>query len=682
MERTALDAVRRVQSTAERAKNAAKRNPITSGTIALGTVGGLWFASQLLGSQSRTEPALTTLYTDDTCNETTLAQVLHKAKDLDAKSVDTPKDQEHFEGLMDNWTKAAALYSQAGKCDKAHYARGRLCYEGRGYVYDPEYGIQLYERAAFSSNGGGNKDAMYALACIALRLAHKKATGPGRPSFTEGDRRKYLYEAASLLRLAQDHEGARRTLSSFSDRLDPTRWIRNTREYITKAAEKNLSARSQIRDIAQYRPKNDFFDFARYDADVESDSEWRGWGQRVRRIDNLIDFFWITWSPTAHNAEVSKLIDDARSGKDMRQMASAGLVGLKYAKKAEEQSDLNVTTRIRKEAETMLQEAAINGDASAMMGRYDALRDIVWSSLYTQVEKEKASAEIKKVLDQGVRTGSREFLLARASYYADLAWHAEREGQRDAEGEHRKKARADLYQAADRGDWSALESYRGFELEGHNSKNRTHLEGRGVVVVPIPAALAMAVESATVVFSSEGSDANQTPGLMDLNVNMNKVNGGGVIVAKGDNRLRVTWPDMSKISEAEALEKLRGAYKTILSEVKTIISAVEEHPRVILEAIRHELFGQNDPYKLTARALLGAMESEKNIKVAFCVFAQPNVVLSYDEAFYRELGGTSDGDASDDGTSDDEDGGTSDGERGRPRHRVEQRGRGAEQGAL
>jgi hypothetical protein len=156
-----------------------------------------------------------------------------------------------------------------------------------------------------------------------------------------------------------------------------------------------------------------------------------------------------------------------------------------------------------------------------------------------------------------------------------------------------------------------------------------------VVVVPLPAALAMAVESATVVFSSGGSDANQTPGLRDLNDNMKEVN-DGVIAAKGETRLRVTWPDMSKLREEEALEELRGAYSTILSEVKT----VKGHPLVILEAIRHELFGQKDPYKLTAEALLGAISqltvNQKHTKVALCVFDNPNVVVSYDEAFYRE----------------------------------------------
>jgi hypothetical protein len=632
MKRGALDAARRVQSTAESAKNAAKRNPITSGTLAtMGAVGGLWFASQLLGSQSRTGPGSEMLYTEQPCDEKTLDQALEELKELDSTD-DTPTSQTHFENLMANWTTVAGLYAKAGNCDKAHYALGRLCYEGRGYVYDPEYGIQLYERAAFATNGGGNKDAMYALACIALRGADKHKSGIVKHSFTGGAKREYLYEAASLLRLAQGHEGARKTLSSFSDRPDPMRWIGKTREYITKAAESDLRALSQIQDIAAYSPKNEFPNFANYYVDVDRNrhSTWSGWGRRVLGITRLIDPLWITWSPHKHNPEVSELLKEARIGKDMRQKASAGLVGLKYAKQAEAQNDPEVTTRIRKEAETLLKEAAIKGDASAMMGRYVALRDIVWT-LDTAEEKEKANAKMKTVLDQGVRTGSREFLLERARYYKLQAWYAQTEGQTQAESEHRSKEREDLYQAADRGDWSALESYRGFDFDGHNSGNRIELENRGVVVVPLPAALAMDVVSATVVFSSGDSDSNQTPGLRDLNDNMSEVN-GGVIDAKGENRLRVTWPDMSKISEADALEKLLGAYKTILSEVKG--------QWVILEAISRELFGKNDPYKLTAKALLGAIsqltDHQKHTKVALCVFDNPTVVVSYDDAFYSE----------------------------------------------
>ena len=638
MERAALDAVRRVQSTAERAKNAAKRNPITSGTLAtMGAVGGLWFASQLLGSQSRTEPGSMTLYTEEQCNEKTLKQILDDLKELDSTE-DTATSQTHFENLMANWTTAAALYSQAGNCPEAHYALGRLCYEGRGYVYDPEYGIQLYERAAFASNGGRNTDAMYALACIALRGADKHKSGIVKHSFTGGAKREYLYEAASLLRLAQGHEGARRTLSSFSDRPDPMRWIRSTHTYITKAAERDMRALSQIKDIAAYRPINDF-DFVNYDTNVENDHASSGWGQRVRSLSKLID----SHSDPRHHAEVSKLLEDARTGENMRQMASAGLVGLKYVNTAKGQNAREATSSIREGAEALLNAASINGDASAMMGRYDALeREIVWSLRTARSATEKAKvankianlrAERDRVLDQGVRTGYRELLLSRAMYNKEQARGIQ--VNEEAEIELQTKARNDFYQAADRGNWSALESYRGFDFDGDNSAKRIELENRGVVVVPLPAALAMAVESATVVFSSGGSDANQTPGLRDLNDNMKEVN-DGVIAAKGENRLRVTWPDMSKLREEEALEELRGAYSTILSEVKT----VKGHPLVILEAIRHELFGQKDPYKLTAEALLGAISqltvNQKHPKVALCVFDNPNVVVSYDEAFYRE----------------------------------------------
>jgi hypothetical protein len=259
MERTALDAVRRVQSTAERTKNAAKRNPITSGTIAtMGAVGGLWFASQLLGSQSRTGPGSEMLYTEP-CIQSTLDKVLAEAKELD-KDVDTADDQAHFEDLMEKWTKAAALYSQAGNCDQAHYALGRLCYEGRGYVYDPEYGLKLYEKAALK----GNQDAMHALACIALDFAQDgEAYQYGESELSElarfvgNQKTQALYEAACLLRRAHGPQKALETLRQVKVKLDlkfPERmpddtkewrstWAKDTHEYLKETANSNGAAK-------------------------------------------------------------------------------------------------------------------------------------------------------------------------------------------------------------------------------------------------------------------------------------------------------------------------------------------------------------------------------------------------------------------------------------------------------
>ncbi len=140
---------------------------------------------------------------------------------------------------------------------------------------------------------------------------------------------------------------------------------------------------------------------------------------------------------------------------------------------------------------------------------------------------------------------------------------------------------------------------------------------------------------------------------------MQDVPDGGVIDAKGEKRLRVKWPDMRMSNDTEALGQLRGAYKTILSEVKS--------QWVILEAVSPELFGANGAYSLTARALLGAIlertEPKSHPKVAFCVFANPTVVVSYDDAFYGELAADETGSEKSDGeTSDYSD--TDDGEDG------------------
>jgi hypothetical protein len=93
MSDTALGVARRLQHTAQKARRAVERNPLTSvGT--LGVVGaGLWLASSLgspLGSQ--------TLYTETSgdCSE-----LLAQASDFDAR-VDAPESQAHFEELMNN----------------------------------------------------------------------------------------------------------------------------------------------------------------------------------------------------------------------------------------------------------------------------------------------------------------------------------------------------------------------------------------------------------------------------------------------------------------------------------------------------------------------------------------------------------------------------------------------------
>jgi TPR repeat protein len=94
------------------------------------------------------------LYTESDSAECTLDEA--RRLDSDAAKADS---QEEFDTLMENWTKAAALYLKES-CTQAKYKLGRLCFEGRGYMYDPELGFRLYESAAVN----GNHDAQFALA--------------------------------------------------------------------------------------------------------------------------------------------------------------------------------------------------------------------------------------------------------------------------------------------------------------------------------------------------------------------------------------------------------------------------------------------------------------------------------------------------------------------------------------
>lgn len=110
--------------------------------------------------------------------------------------VNKATSQSIFDELQGNWTKAAKGYLQASAaCPKAQFALGRLCFEGRGYVYDPEFGMQLYAKSAER----GNEDAMYALACILLKAAK---AGPVK---VRDDRemlriaKSHMYRASRLL---------------------------------------------------------------------------------------------------------------------------------------------------------------------------------------------------------------------------------------------------------------------------------------------------------------------------------------------------------------------------------------------------------------------------------------------------------------------------------------------------
>jgi TPR repeat protein len=527
MSDTALGVARRLQHTAQKARRAVERNPLTSvGT--LGVVGaGLWLASSLgspLGSQ--------TLYTETSGD---CSNLLKQASDFDAR-VDAPESQAHFEELMNAWTKAAGLYAKAGDCDKAQCALARLRYEGRGYVYDPEYGTQLYERAAFA----GNKDAVYALACIALRVSADKDSGHDVivSGFIDGDKRKYLYEAAALLRARGDALTARTDFTLD----DPMAWIKKTKGNIEAAAKSSPSANTQFLLIDYENPKLQYatWQYVRANRDRKPDG-WRGRVQVLQQLASASPAEFIK-----RKEAVRALLDDAKSDDDAHQKTSVARVVLRYCEKARDPS-------MRAEASALLDQAASKGDLGAIMQKWDALRP--WSGKNVQLAARSA------VLEQGARAGSRQLLYERGLVY-------EREG---------KQAKKDFRQAAELGHWDAMMSYRGQGGLGVNTSHNTLLSKR-VIVLPIPAALAMELGPATLVL---GNGSSSAPGL-----GMEK-----------DELIQVAWPDLSSLDHDDAIRVLRDAYASVFSSATT--------KWVILEPIDRARFGAHSQHDLTARAVLG-----------------------------------------------------------------------------
>jgi TPR repeat protein len=559
MERTALDAVRRVQSTAERAKNAAKRNPITSGTLALGAVGaGLWFASQSL------------LYTDDTCNKSTLDQVLDTAKHLDPKNVDTPNNQKHFEALMANWTTAAGLYSQAGNCPEAHYALGRLCYEGRGYVYDPEYGTQLYERAAFA----GNEDAMYALACIALsnnKLYPHQA---------------YLYEAASLLRRASSHPGSQRTLADVSQWTDPGEWIRATVANLKEAAKNAVAATSQIYNISQQMAHKSLFR-----ANPPPPPFNGGFREKVTSIDGSV------WNYSAHADDVLRFLTETRKkSTDPHEMELAARVGFQYTQR------INAHSGINKLAGELRDEAARKGDVGAILE--------TWKEIHEWEEK-----DIERLLDRGVRAGSRELLYRRGNAYKYL--------------KKEDLAKKDYLAAADLGHQDSMIAYRRLITPRFDTIEGYH----NVIVYPFPAALAMDLHpDETVVFGANSTEAATDPTAILKRLNLAPEDSGndsfGIITSKdetgGRSWIEANWSTIGVLDKKEAaLSMLYNDYHNVFAECGST---------VIMQPIDKSLWGKYNKFELTASAIHAARRGNEP-QVILCVFDDLSTVASYDTAF-------------------------------------------------
>jgi TPR repeat protein len=598
MERTALDAVRRVQSTAERAKNAAKRNPITSGTIALGAAGGLWFASQLLGSQSRTGPGSEMLYTEVSCDDKTLDQVLKEVEEFDARDVDAPESQTHFEALMDNWTKAAALYSKAGDCDKAHYALGRLCYEGRGYVYDPEYGLKLYEKAALK----GNKDAMHALACIALDSAHQGYAYQYNESelselarFVGNQKTQALYEAACLLRRAHGPQKALDTLRQVKVKLylkPPERmpddikkwtstWAKDTHEHLKKTAISNSAAKGPAL-IQQWLIANDQALLRLHGWQPSFNAGWR---------EGVAALILAKWDRRVATEGVKRLLESALASQDAHQMKTTASVVLNYCDYPGK--DPGCPEFIQR-AKELMGKAAAQGDAVASITRLEMLGKDIWAGgpdRDSQDDIRMRDMKAEKELLVGRRGASREHLFQLGR---------ELEFTRD-----KNLAEAEAYRrAAELGHWNATSAYRRRLSSNKHIDPDIPLFQKRLLVVPIPADLVHLANEHT----TEAPRAQWIRPTMD-------------------------WSEMgiTKLTTDDARAKMTERFDT------TFAGAPEGEVVVILEPMDTSFFGKHESsrYDLTASAIVSAKKrrEREDLYVAMCVFDDLSVVALYDEAF-------------------------------------------------
>jgi hypothetical protein len=348
-------------------------------------------------------------------------------------------------------------------------------------------------------------------------------------------------------------------------------WIKKTKGHIEAAAKSIPSANTQFLLIDYKNPKLQYATWQYVHANRERKPD--GWRGRVQVLQQLASA-----SPAEfikRKEAVRALLDDAKGDDDAHQKASVARVVLRYCEKARDPS-------MRAEASALLDQAASKGDLGAIMQKWDALRP--WSGKDVQLAARSA------VLEQGARAGSRQLLYERGLVY-------EREG---------KQAKKDFRQAAELGHWDAMMSYRDQGGLGVNASHNTLLSNR-VIVLPIPAALAMELGPATLVLGN-GSSAAPVLGM------------------EKDELIQVAWPDLSSLDHDAAIRVLGDAYAKAFSSATT--------KWVILEPIDRARFGAHSQHDLTARAVL--LENSGKY-VALCVFAALDEVASYDAAFSAAL---------------------------------------------
>ena len=601
--RSALSVAHRARSAARAATESVERRARAvvahpRGLVAAGVVG----AAALVIARKRADQKVQPLYTDDEGDGAAKGSVeekcdLREQKALDS-DVNTATSQESFDELQGNWTKAAEGYLQASAaCPKAQFALGRLCFEGRGYVYDPEFGMQLYAKSA----EGGNEDAMYALACILLRSVKAAKAGPVTK---QDDREKlhiaksHMYRASRLLLSARNKKSqtAIDALNQWRFTLDlavlddPHTWIDNTSAFLDAAKElddaKGYWIQRQLEMLPEKenraKDRNRVLDTLGAWLPARGKGGWRARVARARALHEL---------GKGDLAEIEELMRYTSTGEnaDPREMFVVSRVAGETLNALDASRGYTSSPESRAAWDSVLSlrdQAGRKGDTSANEHFVYHHSD----NYYDSDPSDQRTIETMAVLDRGV-FGSSKLRLDRGKMYAKQG--------------NTQSAEADIVLAAELGEWDAMVYYRRSSLPAVKYDPSQY----GVEVSPMPAALE---KSVTLSHCTVASEVDGRPG--------------------PDSRgMWVTWPNLEGKNWVDALSALRSAYESVLSEF-----AKSSAETLLLHSIPHERFGElaKDAPVLTARALMMAfsrLNPKRNVTV--CVFDDPSVVVAYDRAF-------------------------------------------------
>jgi TPR repeat protein len=621
---SARRSARSAAETAGRGVRAVAADP--RGLVALGFLGAATAAAAtgalVVGAQ-KLYPYV--LYTPECDNQSTL----EKARALDAKD-DAANTQAHFDELQEKWTLAAALYLEAGKgiCPAAQYALGRLCCEGRGYVYDPEFGANLYGRAAAS----GNADAQYALACIALREALDASSAHG------DSLRESLYTASSLLLLARNNKSTLKMLTAYAlavkharethateykgkyfDRNgqkalhlavavraaaefnlaagDPQTWAKNTETFLLVAAATSDDAKAQALN---------------HDPTAVLAREWKGNGGWRADLAQCADIHKPMVLELA-SALVSATLAKQETADPREAVLVARLFLPTDGDTRERKRALAGNGELTAKAKELVEYAAKKGDEVALMM--------------------KVVQKAGEFPDGVIPVGPAMTAILGLLHETCDASLIETRGTIHHYKKNTDEAKKDWEKAAALGNESAMQLCR---MSGRITG--TEVIYHGVSVSPIAAALEITVTSATPVLTNEASGSDLVVwNYIGLAQAPSEPEAGTARAVKG--AIHVAWPNLGKKKNgSDALHALEDTYAKIVAEFARGKSDDTWH--LLVQPIPKQFFGKfaEDAPVMTARAILRAISEMRKVRYGFdlrvtiSVFDTMSVVCEYDRA--------------------------------------------------